>query len=252
MHKDLLDIHKHMQLLGRSSLAHALTLIIAPTNEGEYGYYGSELAVLIAAHAAEILLKSRIAEEHPLLIFSQIPKSKESNLLEIKALFESGRTIQYQDIPERLWATTGYKLKRLDLYEQFGKLRNNIQHFAPPKSDNFLTQATLEFIFKVIDPCLQDFWGGHAVTCLEYPEHSSEYLDLFHRLFFWEIDFKYPEKYEKKVGEARKNVKSWSHRGKDVLAQEELVKGDLAKYTIQPWPEVWSKKRTDENSTSDD
>ncbi len=249
MHKDLLEIHKYLQLFGRSSLAHALTLIISPSYaDSDYGYDQSELAVLLAAHAAEILLKSRIAEEHPLLIFSKIPESKGSDLLEVKALFASGKTIQYNEIPERLWATTGYKLKNQIIYEEFGKLRNNIQHFAPPKSGDFLTQATLEFIFKVIDPFLQDFWGGYAVTCFEYPEYSDEHRDLFHRLLFWEIKFEYPEKYEMMVRKAQEAVEKSAHRGKDILAQEEKRREELEKRSIETWPEVWRKKRPDETS----
>ncbi len=80
-------------------------------------------AVLQAAHAAELLIKAAIAEQHPLLIFSQLPKSTSVNvdLLDIESLFEAGRTIQYNELPEQLWATTGYKIQELKVYTSFGK-----------------------------------------------------------------------------------------------------------------------------------
>ncbi len=248
MHEKLHDIHKHMQFLGRSSLAHALSLIVGSTDaDSDYGYYQSELAVLMAAHAAEILLKSRIAEEHPLLIFDKIPTStKSENLLEVEALFESGKTIQYNRLPERLWATTGYKLKNPKLYENFGKLRNNIQHFAPSENTNRLTQATLEFVFKVVDPFLQDFWGGYAVTCFEYPEFWDEHVSLFERLLFWEVKFIYPPRYEKMVQKARDRMKNVGHRGKDVLAQEEAVRKEREKHTYETIPRLWHRKQSEE------
>ena len=251
MHKDLLKIHEHMQLFGRSSLAHALTLLITPTNDSDYGYYQSELAVLMAAHAAEILLKSRIAEEHPLLIFSKIPTSNKRDLLDIEALFETGRTIQYFDVPERLWAATGYKLKNQNLYFNFGNLRNNVQHFIRSKSKLYLKRATLEFVFNVVDPFLQDFWSGYAITCFEHPEYSDEYRNLIRTLFFWEIDFTYPKDYENMVQEVKKVTQTWTHRGNDVLAKEEQVKKETAKlyaeHNVKMYPEVWSTKNIDEN-----
>lgn len=242
MQKNLPPIHEHMQLLGRSSLAHALTLLITPTNDSDYGYYQSELAVLMAAHAAEILLKARIAEEHPLLIFDKLPTSKDADFLEIKALFQSGKTIQYSQIPERLWATTGYKLKKLHLYKNFGELRNNIQHFAPSKSPNYLTWATLDYIFSVIDPFLQDCWNGYAITCFEHPEYSTEQSDLIQSLYFWEIDFKYPVDYEDRVMRAKEVVANWSHKGRDVLERESAKKVEAFENPSHIWPQLWRKK----------
>ena len=238
-----------MQLFGRSSLAHALTLLITPTNDSDYGYYQSELAVLMATHAAEILLKSRIAEEHPLLIFSRIPTSKNRDLLDVEALFETGRTIQYFDIPERLWATTGYKLKNQNLYLDFGDLRNNVQHFMRSRSKLYLKQKTLEFVFNVVDPFLYDFWGGYAITCIEHPEYSDEHEDLIRTLFFWDIDFVYPKDYENMVQKAREIAQTWTHRGNDVLATEDQSKEQLektwAKYNVKTYPEVWRTKNID-------
>ena len=244
MHEDLRNIPQHMQRLGRSSLAHALTLEVSGHHGNtDYGYYQRELGVLVAAHAAEILLKARIAEEHPLLIFSQIPKSKNDALLEISALFEKGRTIQYQDIPERLWATTGYKLKNLDLYKQFGDLRNNIQHFVPSESQSNLRYATLEFIFRVIDPFLQDFWGGYAVTCIEYPEYSTKHQELIEALFSWGIDFDYPEdeEYKELVQRVGDQANKLPNRRRDILDRAD-------KYNNHIMPRLWSSKPLDVSS----
>ena len=153
--------------------------------------YWSDLAVLQAAHAAEILLKARIAEEHPLLIFSDIPRSIKVNedKLSFRSLVESGKTLQYNELPERLWATTGYKIKDDNLYQNFGKLRNNIQHFATPKDRN-LTQEILNFIFGIIDPIIHDFWGLYAVNYVEDPD-AHEYI--FQTLLSSNISFLIPD-----------------------------------------------------------
>ncbi len=56
------------------------------------------MCVVHAAHAAEILLKARIAQEHPLLIFSKLPKSNPSkNNLTLIDLLEDGRTFSYEE-----------------------------------------------------------------------------------------------------------------------------------------------------------
>lgn len=244
MHENLREVAEYMQRFGRSSLAHALSMMVGAVDaSSDYGYNSSELAVLHAAHAAEILIKSRIAEEHPLLIFSTIPKStKSDDLLDIKALFEDGKTINYAQLPERLWATTGYKLRHSKDYQDFGKLRNNIQHFAPSKSSRELKQATLHFIFHVLDTFIAETWeDGYAITCFEYPDHTDEQDELFKMLFFWEIPFRYPEHLEKRVQKARNIVAQWPHRGKDVIENEKNKPPRPENITILPF--LWQTKR---------
>lgn len=149
MNEQLKPISEHMLSLGLGALAH--------TNwHSNYMSFENdrwpELSVLQAAHAAEILIKARISEEHPLLIFEELPSSKQANAsnLELRHLIEKGRTFQYADLPDRLWATTGIQLPALETYKKFGLLRNTIQHFAPPTQQDF-SQETIEFVFKVID-----------------------------------------------------------------------------------------------------
>jgi hypothetical protein len=52
------------------------------------------LAAAHALHAAEILIKARIAEEHPLLIFSSLPRAKKpsEHLLDINDLLNEAKT----------------------------------------------------------------------------------------------------------------------------------------------------------------
>lgn len=108
MNEQLKFISKHMLDLGIGigALAHANwhSNYISLDNDR-----WAELSVLQAAHAAEILIKAKIAEEDPLLIFEKLPQSHsmDSDSLEFCHLFEKGRTVQYWDLPDRLWATTG-------------------------------------------------------------------------------------------------------------------------------------------------
>lgn len=66
------------------------------------------MCVVHAAHAAEILLKARIAEEHPLLIFSKLPKiDHKKETPTFTDLIEKGYTFSYAELPDQLWAATG-------------------------------------------------------------------------------------------------------------------------------------------------
>ncbi|MBN2269352.1 MAG: hypothetical protein JXN61_01990 [Sedimentisphaerales bacterium] len=173
MNEELKAISEHMLNLGLGALAHA----------NWHSNYHSldndrwpQLSVLQAAHAAEILIKARIAEEHPLLVFEQLPRSTQvdGDSLELRHLFEKGRTVQYADLADRLWATTGLRLPNVETFQDFGKLRNTIQHFVAPTNCD-CSQETIEYIFKVIDPFINDCWGLYAV---DYNEDYEPYIYL--------------------------------------------------------------------------
>lgn len=184
MQEDLKKVYEHMIRLGMGALTHA-------NYHANYHSYEnpmwSELAVLQAAHSAEILIKARIAQEHPLLIFDKIPHSSSNSkeLLTFEHLLEKGKTILYSDLPERLWATTGIKLKDIKLFENFGMLRNKIQHFSTPHNIDCGTE-TQKFIFNVIDPFINECWGLYAIDC---NEDSEQYKYLIEGLIEREILF---------------------------------------------------------------
>src|SRR4051812_23096465 len=106
MNPNLRGIWQHMRNLGLGALAHANYHAAYLSIDNDRW---PELSILQAAHAAELLIKARIAQEHPLLIFDHLPKSANSagGLLDLEDLFRQGRTIQWSDLPERLWASTG-------------------------------------------------------------------------------------------------------------------------------------------------
>ena len=164
----LRSVHEHMLQLGLGALAHANWHAHFHSYDNEYW---PQLSILQAAHAAEIFLKARIAQEHPLLIFEQFPRSTQVDepLLSLAHLFEQGRTVQYAELPERLWATTGIRIANVDLYQQFGRLRNTIQHFAPPDNHDFSLEAS-RFIYGVVDLFMNQCWGLYAV---DYCEDSA-------------------------------------------------------------------------------
>ncbi len=167
MNNELNNVHENMLELGLSALAHA---------NYHSAYYNIDndkwdmLSVIQAAHAAEILFKARIAKEHPLLIFESLPKIS-TQQLSIKQLTENGRTITWSDIPKVLWASSGIKIPNIDCFIRFGKLRNSIQHFGLHSG----SMNTLEFIFSVIDPFINECWGLYAVD-FDEDHDSSEYL----------------------------------------------------------------------------
>lgn len=182
MHQELKNVPQDMLKLGIAALAHANWHANFHSFENDKW---SELSVLQAAHAAEILIKARIAEEHPLLIFEQIPRSTQvhSDALDFNALVQKAKTIQYSDLPERLWATTGIKLPNLELFKKFGMLRNSIQHFAIPHD---FECSTTDFIYGVIDPFINECWGLYAI---DYHEDSEPYEYIVSTMLANEIEF---------------------------------------------------------------
>jgi hypothetical protein len=159
-----------MLSLGLGALAHANWHANYDSYENRFW---PELSVIQAAHAAEILIKARIAQEHPLLVFEQVPKPETptQTFLTIDQLMENGRTYQYTDLPGRLWATTGIRIPNLQKFQSFGRLRNTIQHFTSPNRD--VSNDAIDFIYDVIDPFINHCWGLFAVDYNEDYEHPK-------------------------------------------------------------------------------
>ncbi|MDO7787884.1 hypothetical protein [Desulforamulus aquiferis] len=199
MNFTLEGIWQHMRDLGLGALAHANRHAAYAAIENSKW---PALSVLQAAHATELLIKARIAQEHPLLIFEQLPRSTKvaGTHLDVKSLFEQGRTIQWVDLPERLWAATGILITNRDKFKEFGKLRNGIQHFAPAPGEVNLGETTLRFVFDVIDPFIHECWGLFAI---DYDEDYDSYEYFPSILASHEILFLVSE-------EAAKHYQYWS------------------------------------------
>lgn len=183
MNPALKGIWEHILDLGLGALAHA---------NRHTAYMGDnaswhELAVIQAAHAAELFIKARIAQEHPLLIFEHLPRSAQAVgvHLDIEDLFSQGRTFQWSDLPDRLWAATGIVLPNKERFDSFGKLRNGIQHFGPPPGRD-VSDETLHFVFEVIDPFINQCWELFAI---DYDEDDSPYVYFVFALVTREIRF---------------------------------------------------------------
>lgn len=171
----------HMRELGLCALAHANRhASYVDIQNGAWGL----LSVLQAAHAAEILFKARIAQEHPLLIFENFPKIS-SGEMSYEELFSNGRTIEWNNIPNRLWATTGITLPCIDGFQRFGRLRNSIQHFGQPSNIDPNIES-LRFIYNVIDPFIHQCWGLYAI---DYDEDYEPYIYMLPALINREIPF---------------------------------------------------------------
>lgn len=144
--------------------------------------YSHAMGLVHVTNGFEILIKAKIVEEHPLLVFNKIPKETHitDGVLKFEDLLEHGQTIMYSELPERLWAATGYKIEPIKLYNDFGKIRNQIIHFAVPKIK--LDDITLLFTFKIIEKAINEWWD---VTILEYAE---EYDEDFTKYVFEQLD----------------------------------------------------------------
>ncbi len=184
MNPALKGIWEHMLDLGLGALAHANRHAAYAAVENPRW---PELSVLQAAHAAELIIKARIAQEHPLLIFEQLPRSTQASgtHLDLEDLFKQGRTFQWSELPDRLWAATGLSIPNKSSYDSFGKLRNGIQHFSPAPEIN-AGEETLRFVFNVIDPFINQCWDLFAV---DYDEDDVPYEYFVRPLVHHEITF---------------------------------------------------------------
>ncbi|MCD9096803.1 hypothetical protein [Luteimonas fraxinea] len=149
--------------------------------------YAHAMAVARCAQSAEILIKARVAQEHPLLIFQSLPKARSCNgFLSVNTLLHEGRSFMYADLPELLWASTGHRISDIDTYNKFGRLRNTITHLGVPDLD--LADEAVIFGFLVVEPLVRMFWGEDVISYMEnYDCECFEYLqETLERL---EIDF---------------------------------------------------------------
>lgn len=136
--------------------------------------YNHAMGLVRCAHAAEIIIKARIAEEHPLLIFSKLPEPGSDSLLDVETLLTDGKTLLYSELPAALWAAIGYRLSNTDHFVRFGRLRNSITHFAVPDID--LDEATIRFTFEVMEPMIYSFWKSDIIGLYEDCMEEEEYL----------------------------------------------------------------------------
>jgi len=193
-------INKHAAIQEKSAIAgqmrefglHMVAKGVVNAIFSEYGSpYSHAMSIVHVAHGFEILMKSAIVEEHPLLIFKKLLTAKTVETLTFESLIEHGQTIMYSELPERLWATTGYKMTDAEklLFNNFGKLRNQIIHFSAP-NEKELGDRTLDFVFNLIEKSIYEWWGVTILEYIqEYDDASIEYV--FERLDDLHIDSKY-------------------------------------------------------------
>lgn len=161
MHPDTRNVAVSMRAFGLAALSRAAYDITFQTNLHRYA---DAMAISQAGHGAELILKSRIAEEHPLLLFTTLPRSTAAeDQLTFSELFSYGRTVQFSELPELLWAATGIRMDRVEQYQAFGRLRNGVVHFALPSRAQW-HDDTLRFLFEVMEPLTQRFWNESIAT----------------------------------------------------------------------------------------
>ena len=179
-----------MQELGLAALSHV--------NRMDDTDKWDELSVLLVAHATEILFKAKIAQEHPLLIFEKFPKATDYEI-SAEDLFLNGHTIEWNSLPNMLWATVDCKLnkKQKEMFVNFGNLRNGIQHFgAVPKSKDHEGLAYMEaikFIYTVLDPLLYKWW---KICVIDYSQDYNEELSPEENTKYWNYIKNYIINYE--------------------------------------------------------
>lgn len=135
--------------------------------------YGEKfLCVIQVAHAAEILLKARIAQENLLSIFlrpSEINLKNNLTQLEWLELVEEKHTIKYSYLPNKLKEVTGINIdiERCEQYKKFGRLRNALVHLGWP-TKQALDEVTIRYSLELLDPLVESFWGRSVFDFIKY------------------------------------------------------------------------------------
>ncbi len=170
-----------------------------------------ESVVLTAAHAAQQLIKAKILQEQPSLIFDSLPEASQDTLT-TDILFEEVQTIEWNQLPGLLQASAGITLADPKTYNKFGSLRNMIQYTTPTSSINTIYE-TLNFIFRVIDPLIHQCWGLFAVDYSGDYEPYTYFIPLL-------VDFRIPFLVSPAAAEnfARWNV-NWDKADEACLAE---------------------------------
>lgn len=172
--KDKLNMAAQMRNFGMAMIARGVLNASFWEVESPYAHAQS---VINIANGFEILIKAKIVEEHPLLVFDQIPKESKitDGNLKFEDLLEHGKTIMYSELPERLWASTGFKISDLNFFNNFGRTRNKIIHFTAPQ--NSLADYALKFAFTVVEKSIDEWWGTSIFEFLhEYHFDDLEYV----------------------------------------------------------------------------
>lgn len=196
------------------------------------------MCIVHAAHAAEILLKARIAQEHPLLIFSKLPKADPNkSSLTLIDLLESGRTLSYEELPDQLWATTGIKIERVQQYREFGRLRNQIVHFSRANAET-LDVLTIRYSLEILDPLVENFWGISVIDFIT-KDPDNYYADFVSFGFFEGAIrkvFPIDERLRRLLGDASKEA--WEQMNSHYEEMERLDRSKTAKdWEAENWLE---------------
>lgn len=178
-------VPENMLEIGLGALSHA-NYHAAYYNEKNDKW--GELSVLQAAHAAEILVKARIAQVHPLLIFNDLPSISNQQSLTIEKLSKEGKTIDWSDLPKIFKTITQCNFIKPDLFRDFGYTRNSLQHFGYFLNSDKISPSlkTLKFIYSFIDPFINEHWGLFAI---DFDEDMDSYEQLPISLISYEITF---------------------------------------------------------------
>ena len=160
----MVHVAKQAKKLGLTALENALSTTFMLNGNNPYWHY---LSVLQAAHATELIIKAKIAEENEELIYEKDKLGRSTK-----------RTIKYSDLPVvlKMLNDRQYELPSRNKFDKFGKLRNEIQHLAVPDENHNLHKEAADFIFSVIDPLMHNFWGD---SVLNYLSEEIDYLDKF-------------------------------------------------------------------------
>lgn len=192
MNPALEDIPERILDLAVGALTQANThaVYFDPGNE-----HWEHICVLNTAHAGELFLKAIIAREHPLLIFKDLFKlgDNQGELLGIEALIQRGRTHDFEQLPQILWAVTGRRIPNQTCFERLRKARNAIQHFCAPDAQDFRA-LSLEFIYTIIDPLIADVFDLCAIEFHE--DHGVSYDYVVERLLRSELKFTVPDDFD--------------------------------------------------------
>jgi hypothetical protein len=175
MHESLRDVPDRILnvALGALTQANQHSVYYSPHLD-----HWTDMSVLNAALAGELFLKAIIAKEHPLLIFRDLFHLDDpiGEKLTIEHVIEKGKTYGFEHLPKLLWVATGARIPDMSSFEKLRKARNSVQHFCSPSETVDLRRLSLEFLYKNVDPLINQHFGIFAINYHEDLDIGYDYV----------------------------------------------------------------------------
>ena len=134
------------------------------------------LSVLHAADVFDLLIQARSVQEIWQLLLGENPSQQKPHVdgIAYKKRRKNGSLAGWNEKSAYQWSIIGITPTRLQIFEEFGLIREAIQCYGCPPDENVTYLTSLNFIYTIIDPFINKCWNLFAVDyCQDYDENQA-------------------------------------------------------------------------------